>query len=273
MNAPRLAPLLAALLTAVSVAAVAAEDPVAGGDAVARGALPARGVLPGSGFGIKLYALTAETEGDSPRSGERRERDALHVFGEVDPAATQTADAQARRAGSFGVAWQHRVNAADRLAVSAEHGEGSGFGVLSDSAESRAALSWTRQLGGEFKPSLTGSVFLGDEYGRDEITRQTGRRYVGLSVGGQLNVWRDHAPFVALQMRRSYYETGSVVDPAIGALPRSDERSFLSAGWRWYVQQHMSVEAGANLGLNTTGLDVNNPERNRVYLGTRFDFR
>jgi hypothetical protein len=273
MNAPRLVHLLAALLAVVSVAAVAAEDPVSGGDALARGALPTRGVLPASGFGIKLYSLTSESDGDSSRLGDRRERDALHVFGEVDPAATQTTDAQARRAGSFGVAWQHRVNAADRLAVSAEHGEGSGFGVLSDSAESRAALSWTHQLGGEFKPSLTSSVFLGDEYGRDEITRQTGRRYVGVSVGGQLNVWRDHAPFVALQMRRSYYETGSVADPAIGALPRSDERSFLSAGWRWHVQPSMSLEAGANVGLNVTGFDINNPERSRVYLGTRFDFR
>lgn len=245
--------------------------------ALSRGALPSRQTMLPSNFGVKLYSLASSPESDPEGTGVgRAENDVVHLFGEIEPLASESTN---RRQGNFGLAWQHRLNTADRFAVSAEYGENAlPTAALPEAADSRAAFSWTRQWGGGYRPSLTGSVFMGDEYARDEAVRTPGRRYVGFTVGGQLNLFRDHAPYVAFQMRRNFYDGYSYTDgngtvETFTAPPRSDERSLLSAGWRWQVQRQLSLEAGANFGLSNTSQDPYNQERNRVFFGTRFDFR
>lgn len=256
-----------------SLASAAVPEDSFGNSALSRGALPSRHAMLPSNFGVKLYSLSSSPESDTEGAGVRRaENDVVHLFGEIEPLAGESTN---RRQGKFGLAWQHRLNTADRFAVSAEYGENAVPTVaLPEAADSRAAFSWTRQWGGGFRPSLTGSVFMGDEYARDEAARTPGRRYVGFTVGGQLNLYRDHAPYVGFQMRRNFYDGYANGTAETFTAPlRNDERSLLSAGWRWRVQRQLSLEAGANFGLSNTSQDLYNQERNRVFFGTRFDFR
>jgi long-subunit fatty acid transport protein len=52
-----------------------------------------------------------------------------------------------------------------------------------------------------------------------------------------------------------------------------EDRSQISAGWKWQVQPNWSVHAEASYGLNGANLDPNSPDRSRIFFGTRFDFR
>lgn len=185
-----------------------------------------------------------------------------------------SADNDPRRTTAMGVVWQHRLFPKDRLSLSAEMGENLRFNSLAqDTVESRAAVSWTHEWNVRWRPSLTGSMFFGDESARtDAYRQQLGRRFVGMSFGGQVTVGRDHTPYVSYQLRRSYYghETGGdeLLPP-----PRIDDRSLLAAGWRWQATRSLSLKAEASFGLNADGVDLYNQERKRVFFGTRFDFR
>jgi len=184
------------------------------------------------------------------------------------------ADNDPRRTTALGLVWQHRVFPGDQISVSAEMGDNlSANTLMQDTFETRAAVSWTREWNLSWKPSLTGSMFIGDETARaDAYRHQFGRRYVGLSVGGQMTFGRDHTPYVSYQLRRSYYGTETTPTDAL-LPPRTDDRSLLTAGWRWQATRQLSLKAEASYGLNPDGLDLYNQERTRVFFGTRFDFR
>jgi hypothetical protein len=183
-------------------------------------------------------------------------------------------DSGNNRINAFGVNWQHHVDTWNSFAVSAEYGEGTAIAPSPlDTLDTRAAFSWTSQLPSAVKPSITGSVFLGDETGREEIYRHLGRRYYGFTVGGSLTVFQSHTPYVSFKMQKSLYDTP---DEQLFVSPRSGDRSLLSAGWKWQVQRDFSLQAEASYDLGTSSspsLDPNNMERGRVLFGTRFDFK
>jgi hypothetical protein len=261
--------LLGAVGTAATLATASAlaETPVALSDtSLVRGGF-GRTVIPASSFGIPLYSVAADAE--SSVAGNR-DISTVRVIGEYD----QFSDSAKARPSSFGVAWQHRLSARDQLSVSAEHGESLYYVGYADAGDTRAAVAFTREFDAAFRPSLTGSVFLGDESARTDEARGIGRKYMGFTVGGQLNVFRSHSPYVAFQMRRSYYEGYGAGDTLLaGGLARTEDQSRFSAGWRWQVQPHMSLEAGASFGLGLGLTDTTVNEGNRVFFGTRFDFR
>jgi hypothetical protein len=264
-----------AVLPAMSAAGDRRDDTAIG---FGSAGLSARSSLPKSSFGIKLLSIAGQdARDDVDVADEAAGSNVLRLYGDV---ATPTAvapstdgpDQYRPLASSFGVSWEHRLSARDSLSLAAEYGAGVSGHARPDTADARTGVSWTSGWGGGFRPSLTGSVFVGDETARDETLRYLERRYVGLSVGGQLNVFRDHTPYVALQYRRSYYD-GSNINETLPLGPRTDDRSLFSAGWRWQVQPSMSLEAGASFGLNSSGQDLYNNERSRVFFGTRFDFQ
>jgi hypothetical protein len=226
-----------------------------------------RTVVPASSFGIPLYSVAADAESSSNGG---RDTSTVRVIGEYE----QFPENGKSRPSSFGVAWQHRLSARDQLSVSAEQGDSLLYAGYADAADTRAAVAFTRQFDAAFQPSLTGSVFLGDESARTEEARAIGRKYMGFTVGGQLNVFRSHSPYVAFQMRRSYYEGYGAGDTLLaGGLARTEDQSRFSAGWRWQVQPYMSLEAGASVGVGLGLTDTTVNEGNRVFFGTRFDFR
>ncbi len=226
-----------------------------------------RTVVPASSFGIPLYSVAGDA--DSPTLGGR-DVSTVRVIGEYD----QPVDNGKVRPSSFGVAWQHRLSARDQLSVSAEYGESLRYANYADAGDARAAVAYTREFNAALRPSLTGSVFLGDESARTEESRTIGRKYMGFTVGGQLNVFRVHTPYIAFQMRRSYYEGNVPGDTLLAGGPvRAEDQSRLAAGWRWQVQPYMSLEAGASVGLGLGFTDTTLNEGNRVFFGTRFDFR
>lgn len=249
------------------VGSALAESPVPLSDtSLVRGAF-GQTVVPASSFGIPLYSIAQDTE---PSTGGARDTSTVRVIGEYD----QFSESGKAKPSSFGIAWQHRLSARDQLSVSAEHADSLRYTGYADAGDTRAAVAFTREFDAAWRPSFTGSVFLGDESARTEEARAIGRKYMGFTVGGQLNVFRSHSPYVAFQMRRSYYEGNGAGDALLaGGVARAEDQSRLSAGWRWQVQPQMSLEAGASLGLGLGFTDTTVNEGNRVYFGTRFDFR
>jgi len=217
------------------------------------------------------------------------DRTVVGIYGEIDsrvtdfraplvalnPSAENSAllgGSSSNRLSGFGVKWQHRVDAVNTFAVSAGYSEipWSSKSVGADALDTRAALSWRSNWNGaNFRPGVTGSVFIGDETARDEAYQQLGRRYYGFSVGGQLQVAQDHTPYFSYRLRRNVY---SPEDPTYLTSPYED-RSQISAGWKWQVQRNWSVQAEASYGLNGAYLDSYSTDRSRFFFGTRFDFR
>lgn len=234
-------------------------------------------------FGISLYSSRPEA-GDEPYAADARDvvadADTLRLYGEFESSRSRAGsfasldDTSPGRINAFGVSWRHRVNAMNSFAVSAEYGEGTlPYSQPLDTLDTRAALSWTSALPGGVRPSITGSVFLGDEMAREEIYRHLGRRYYGFSVGGSLTLFQSHTPYVSFKMQRSVYDTAE--DPLLLA-PRTGDRSLLAAGWKWQAGRDFSLQAEASYGLGeTTGssLDPYSLERSRILFGTRFGFK
>jgi hypothetical protein len=194
------------------------------------------------------------------------------VYGLADASDT---DPGLRKLSNVAVAWERRFDALNRFSLSAGYTDsltGRPAAAAADLGDTHAGMSWTHQLPGMWRPSLTGSVFLGDEFAREEAYRHLGRRYLGFAVEGQMTLLRSHTPYLSFQMRRSYYEAMGLEDSVNGAL-RTDDRQLVSAGWRWQATRSLSLQAEASYGLNPTGQDLYNPERARVLFGTRFDFR
>lgn len=182
-------------------------------------------------------------------------------------------DADSNRLAGFGVKWQHRLDASSSLALSAGYSESTWEyrpALNLDVYDTRAALSWTSIGSGSFRPGITGSVFVGDESVRDEVYQRLGRRYYGFAVGGQVTVFQEHTPYVSFRHRRNF--ESAYDDPAMMLYP-DEERSLLSAGWKWQVQPNWSLQAEATYGLNGSVVDPYAPDRSRFFFGTRFDFR
>ncbi|MEW6332606.1 MAG: hypothetical protein AB1560_14205, partial [Pseudomonadota bacterium] len=233
-------------------------------------------------FGIDLYSSRKGAVEEAYAADARDaapDANTLRLYGEVESSRSGTGsfaleDSSPGRVNVFGVAWQHRLNAMNTLAVSAEYGEGTALYPMSpDTFDTRAAFSWTSALPGAVRPSVTGSVFLGDEMAREEIYRHLGRKYYGFSVGGSLTLFQSHTPYVSFRMQRSVYETSD--DPLFLA-PRTGDRSLLSAGWKWQAGRDLSLQAEASYGLGETSgssLDPYSLERSRILFGTRFGFK
>ena len=257
-----------------------------------------------STFGVRLQASTAEETYtmNAPANAPAPVADAsaFRLYGEVESpragngsfAALQ--DTSPGRVNVFGVSWQHRLNAMNTLALSAEYGEstvvtpggvteyGAGTAaspLAAETFDTRAALSWTSRLPLAASPSITGSVYLGDEMAREENFRYRGRRYYGFTVGGSLTLFQSHTPYVSFKLQRSLYEpvaTDPLTTTAATVTPRSGDRSLLSAGWKWQAGRDFSLQAEASYGLgeaSSTSLDPYSLERSRILFGTRFGFK
>jgi hypothetical protein len=240
-------------------------------------------------FGLDLYrprSIAAE-EGYPLDSGESSlGSDTVRLYGQVESSRTPSLsvpesrvsrpvpfeDPSLNRVNVFGVKWQHRMDAINSFAVSAEYGEGVAvYPTKLDTLDTRAAFTWTSQFSGGIKPNLTSSVFLGDETAREEIYRHLGRKYYGFAVGGSLTLFQAHTPYVSFKMQKSLYESA---EDTLLVSPRSDDRSLLSAGWKWQVQRSLSLQAEASYGLgNTANPELYNPERSRIFFGTRYGFK
>lgn len=233
-------------------------------------------------FGVNLYSSrqVAIEEGFPLDVREARlDANSVRLYGELEPSRT-TAGGYASignslqsRVNVFGLSWQHRLSTINSFAISAEYGEGTAVSPLPlDTLDTRAAFSWTSRLPIAVKPSVTGSVFLGDEMAREEIYRHLGRKYYGFAIGGSLTLFESHTPYVSFKMQRSVYDT---TDETLFVSPRSGDRSLLSAGWKWQVQRDLSLQAEASYGLGEapSSLDPYSLERSRVLFGTRFGFK
>jgi hypothetical protein len=214
---------------------------------------------------VKIYGEFADRVGDF-----RAPLAALNPQASADE--TSLLGSSSSRLSGFGVKWQHRVDAVNTVALSAGYSEIplSANTPSVDALDTRAALSWHGSWAGTFlQPGVSGSVFVGDKSARDEAYQQLGRRYYGFSVGGELRVAQDHVPYFSYRLRRNFYNPE---DPAYLIAPYED-RSQISAGWRWQVRPNWSLQAEARYGLNGANLDPYSPDRSRFFFGTRFDFR
>ncbi len=236
-------------------------------------------------FDLDLASLADSEEVLAETAAVTRPADTtLRVYGGVGESLSVASgndagdDAAFVRRGGFGVGLEHRLDGHDSLGFAAEYGENLRDNVFAeDTADARAVASYRRAFGHALQPSVTGSFFLGDESARDESYDQLGRQYLGLELSGQMTLFKSHTPYVAFQMRRSYYGAPLTPEDALpteGPLsPRTDDRSSLTAGWHWQAGRDVSLQAEASYGLNHGGLDLYNPERSRMFFGTRFDFR
>lgn len=247
-------------------------------------------------FGVEAYDSLIESSAQASGYGYRAgsaalgDRTVVKIYGEIaggandfraplaalNPRAYSSEPSllgpPGNRLSGFGVKWQHQVDAVNTVALTAGYSEipwsinASNVNAL----DTRAGVSWRGKWAGTFlQPGVTGSVFVGDESARDEAYQQLGRRYFGISVGGELRLAEDHTPYFAYRLRRSYYNPD---DPASLIAPYED-RSQISAGWKWQVQPNWSLQAEARYGLNGANLDPYSPDRSRLFFGTRFDFR
>jgi hypothetical protein len=240
-----------------------------------------------SAFGAEIYRSldAADKDLESPSSEHT-----VSLYGDYSArglAIDSDADATARRFANFGVRWQHRVSAQDRLSVSAQQAEGALSRAMApnpDTLDTRATISWTRDLPWSWRPSISGGVFLGDETARDDSLRSFGRRYYGFTVGGEMRLLQAHTPYVSFRMERSLYdmpETNSfgasgVTNGIAPSLRAIDDSSRLAAGWRWQAARGLSFQAEASYGFNFDNSPdplLRDRERSRVFFGTRFDFK
>lgn len=234
-----------------------------------------------SSFGLDLYRSqrtvtedAASTDGGETGFGSS----SVSFYGEVENTGNRSRyssfeDTASNRVNAFGVRWRHHMDTVNSFAISAEYGEGVAINPSPlDTLDTRAAFSWTSRLPSNIKPSITGSVFLGDEVAREEIYRHLGRRYYGFTVGGSLTLFQSHTPYVSFKMQKSLYDT---TDDTSYISPRSGDRSLLSAGWKWQVERRFSLQAEASYGLgsSSTSLDPYSLERSRILFGTRFGFK
>ena len=213
--------------------------------------------------------------GDVPDSEARAAVDTLRVFGAVehdfprDVASFHSTETRAQglvgyRARQFGIAWQHRLDGMNHFTVSAGHAVTPLFASGPELADTRTTVSLTSRWQAAYRPRITGSVFVGGESALPESYRVLGRGYYGFAVGGELTLSRAHTPYVSFQTQRGLSAGDDALD---------DDRSQIAAGWKWQAQRHLSLQAEASVGYNGSRLRLQDPERARVFFGTRFDFR
>lgn len=232
-----------------------------------------------SRFDVNLYhsrSLATEESYAVDSSDPYAGTSTVHLYGEVESSGNRPLYSSFERSSSnrvnvFGLQWQHRLSASNSIAVLAEYGQATALRPVSlDTLDTRAAISWTSRLPSSGKPSITGSVFLGDELAREEIYRRLDRKYYGFTVGGTLTLFQTHTPYVSFKMQKSLYD---ITEESAFVVPRSGDRSLLSAGWKWQVQRDFSLQAEASYALGSTlYLDTYNFDRSRILFRTRFDF-
>ncbi len=184
---------------------------------------------------------------------------------------TEGESASAPRLRALSLAWQHRLDAASYVTFSAGYSSTTPwFPGTPEMADTRASMSLTSRWAGDYSPRLTGSVFVGGEKGAAEAYQLLGRRYYGFAVGGELTLFRAHTPYISFQTQRAYAGSGEETLP--GIFP-DDERSQIAAGWKWQAKPYWSLQAEASVGYNGSRLRLRDPERSRVFFGTRFDFK
>ena len=233
-------------------------------------------------FGVNVYRSLAASRLEEEFAAEPGDEtpvhaDVLRLYGEVGAAGpapereTAADGSSVPRLNVLGARWQRPLTASSSVAVSAEYGENVyAPPAPQDTADARAALSWTGRLNTRGQPGVTGSLFVGDEAAKDDTYRDLGRKYYGFAVGGDMTLNGAHTPYVTYRLQKSYY---AAADDALAATSRYDGRSLLSAGWKWQVQPRLSLQAEARYGLGGEKLDLYGPERGRLFFSTRFDFR
>lgn len=187
----------------------------------------------------------------------------------------------------WGLKWQHEMESGHSFAVSAHRADNlyqQDDIVTGETTSTMASFSWTGRWKGNYKPSFTGSLFLGDENAADEKESEFGRRYYGFSVGGEMTLFRKHTPYLSLKMQKNEYADASyngdtlfdesllATDQTVNPLYGPEFYSRLSAGWNWKVRSNWSVTAEANYLLEDSESELNIDE-SRFYFGTRYDFR
>jgi hypothetical protein len=223
-------------------------------------------------FEVDLYRSPdlEPLEENSLRMTGRFERDLLA------PSAARLVEdgiegAPAPRLRTFGIAWQHRLDTTSHVTFSADyHHDAARFLGTSEIADTRASVSLTNRWRGEYGPRLTGSLFVGGERGASEAYSQLGRRYYGLSLGGELTVFGTHTPYISFQMQRGIAAGG---DETLLSGLYDDDRSQIAAGWKWRAKPYLSLQAEASYGSSSNRFQLQNPEHSRVFFGTRFDFK
>lgn len=232
-------------------------------------------------FAIDLYR-SADPSGDYTEDAvPRGTADTMRIFGglEIDSARaagvprlfeTREVVSAARRPRALGIAWQHRLDAMNEFVLSAGYGGGTPlFAAASELTDTRATVALTSRWRSAYQPRVTGSVFVGGESATPEAYRSLGRRYYGLAIGGELTLFRAHTPYVSFQMQRATFAgEDPLVTPGI-----DEDRSQIAAGWKWQAQRHLSLQAEASVGYNGSRLRWQDPERSRVFFGTRYDFK
>lgn len=187
----------------------------------------------------------------------------------------------------WGLKWQHQLESGSSFAVAAHRSENlyqQDDSITGETTSTMASFSWTSRWKGSYKPSFTGSVFLGDEINDADTEQDFGRRYYGFSVGGEMTLFRTHTPYLSLKLQRNeYVDAGNgadslfsdsllSADQASNPLYGPEMYSRLSAGWNWRVRANWSVTAEANYLLEDNDLN-RNFDQSRFYFGTRYDFR
>lgn len=167
------------------------------------------------------------------------------------------------------IEWQHSLNAANFLTLSARYGDSlSSDTEVSAASGTSAVLSWNSLLSTESR--LSGRLYVGDE----ESKRRTNgeRRYFGMHLEGRYSLWRDHTPFASLRWQRAQYD---VQDNGLGSgsLLRYESSSRLAAGWNWQLSPGWDMRAEANYRLGDEGLDATDSDRTQLYFSTHYGFR
>ncbi len=230
-------------------------------------------------FSFDLYRPVESAAESTP--DDTRDNDTMRLFGgmEHDPlpqggpfrlTETRETTFASRRLRTLGLAWQHRLEGMNHFTVAASVGGGTPlFTTAPDLIDTRATVSLTSRWQAAYRPRVTGSVFVGGESALPETYRTLGRRYYGLAIGSELTLSRAHTPYVSFQMQRSL----SASDDALAASALDDDRAQIAAGWKWQAKPYLSLRAEASVGYNGNRLRLQNPERTRVFFGTRFDFQ
>ncbi len=221
------------------------------------------GLFIGGLFPISAVADRAAVAGDP-------EDAPFGVGGAFDPVSTPVMERQAffgSRRDALALRWKHRLSGEHSLSFAAGYGDDP---YLDDSGREGpgtvAALSWTGQWGSRWRPQLFGSLFTGDDSVKDEYARNLERRYYGFALGGRLQLFERHSPFVSFRMLRGE-EGGDLVEPD------PLEYSRVTAGWDWQIRPNWRLRAEADYSFSDTGFNLFRYERTGIFFSTRFDFR
>lgn len=168
------------------------------------------------------------------------------------------------------IEWQHSVNPANLLTLSARYGDSLASDTETSTASGTSAvLSWNSLLGGE--SSLSGRFYIGDEEAKLRVNGE--RRYFGMQLEGRYSLWRDHTPFASLRWQRSQYDALDNGGLIAGSLLRYESSSRFAAGWNWQVSPGWDMRAEANYRLGEEGLDATDSDRTQLYFSTHYGFR